>query len=264
MNFESYTTLALSRRDRILNVCFNRPEALNAVDQQMHADIVRCFSEMASDPDSDVVIISGIGKVFSAGGDLQHIQNMVERPSLFLAEMLDAKRLIFALLECPKPVIAKLNGHAIGLGATIALFCDLAFAVPGAKLGDPHVRIGFVAGDGGAVIWPHLIGHARAKEYLLTGRAITAEEAERIGLINRVVSVDSIDTVVDQFADELASSPKLAVQWTKMSINIALKQQTQAILDASIALEALSNMTQDHAEAVKALREKRAPMFTGT
>jgi enoyl-CoA hydratase len=126
------------------------------------------------------------------------------------------------------------------------------------------VRVGFVAGDGGAVIWPHLVGHARAKEYLLTGRAIAAEEAERIGLINRVVAADQIDAIVDQFADELANGPRLAVQWTKMSINIALKQQAQAVLDASVALEALSNMTQDHAEAVKALREKRAPIFTGT
>ena len=177
--------------------------------------------------------------------------------------MQDVKRLIFSLLDCPKPVIAKLNGHAFGLGATIALFCDLVFAVPGAKIADPHVRVGFVAGDGGAVIWPHLVGHARAKEYLLTGRAILAEEAERIGLINRVVPADQIDAVVDEFADELAGGPKLAVQWTKMSINIALKQQAQAILDASVALEALSNMTHDHAEAVTALREKRPPVFTG-
>jgi enoyl-CoA hydratase len=263
VNLDSYTTLKLSRRGRILNVSFNRPDALNSIDQQMHAEVVRCFSEMTGDPGSDVVILSGVGRAFSAGGDFQHMQDMVDKPSLFLDGMHDVKRLLFSLLDCPKPVIAKLNGHAIGLGATIALFCDLAFAVPGAKIGDPHVRVGLVAGDGGAVIWPHLLGHARAKEYLLTGRPLLAEEAERIGLINRVVAAEQIDAVVDAFADELASSPKLAVQWTKMSINIVLKQQAQSILDASVALEALSNATQDHAEAVKALRKKRAPVFTG-
>ncbi len=264
MNLDSFPTLRLWRRARILNVQFNRPAVLNAIDQQTHDDVVRCFGEMANDPDTDVVILSGAGRTFSAGGDFAYMQEMVDHPEVFLNGMHDAKRLVFSLLECPKPVIAKLNGHAIGLGATIALFSDMVFAVPGAKIGDPHVRVGFVAGDGGAVIWPHLIGHARAKEYLLTGRPIVAEEAERIGLINRVVAAEQIDEVVDQLADELASGPKLAVQWTKISINIALKQHAQAVLDASIAFEALSNVTRDHAEAVRALQEKRTPTFTGT
>lgn len=111
------------------------------------------------------------------------------------------------------------------------------------KIGDPHVRIGFVAGDGGTVIWPHLIGHARAKEYLMTGRPIIAEEAERIGLINHAVPKADLDRVVDEFAAELLAGPARAIQWTKLSVNIGLKQLANAVLDASLAYEALSNLT---------------------
>jgi enoyl-CoA hydratase len=160
-------------------------------------------------------------------------------------------------------MIAKLNGPAVGLGATIALLCDVIFAAPTAKIGDPHVKVGFAAGDGGAVIWPHLIGHARAKEYLMTGRLLTAEEAEKIGLINHVVPAAELDRAVDEFAQELLRGPMRAIQWTKLSVNIGLKQLAHAILDASVAYEALSNVTADHQEAVRAMREKRTPQFTG-
>jgi len=150
MDLTTYATFKFERRGRLLRAAFNSPGT-------------------------------------SAGGDLDRIQSMIDDPSIFLDDMPEVKRIVFALLDCPKPIIAKLNGHAIGLGATIALFCDVVFASRDAKIGDPHVRVGFVAGDGGAVIWPHLIGHAPAKEYLMTGRPLMAEEAERFGLINRAV-----------------------------------------------------------------------------
>jgi enoyl-CoA hydratase len=167
------------------------------------------------------------------------------------------------MLDCPKPIIAKVNGAAVGLGATIALLCDVIFAAPTAKIGDPHVKVGFTAGDGGAVIWPHLIGHARAKEYLMTGRLLTAEEAEKIGLINHVVPAAELDRTVEEFAQELLKGPMRAIQWTKLSVNIGLKQLAHAVMDASVAYEALSNVTADHREAVRAMREKRTPQFAG-
>ena len=160
-------------------------------------------------------------------------------------------------------MIAKVNGAAVGLGATIALFCDLIYAADNAKIGDPHVKVGYVAGDGGAVIWPQLIGYARAKEYLLTGDLLTGAEAARIGLINRALPADQLDAAVDEIAQKLANGASRAIQWTKLSVNTTLKQVAQQVMDASLAYEALSNLTKDHQEAVNAFREKRAPRFTG-
>jgi len=263
VEFNSYRTMRFARRGRILHADFNRPDVLNAVDHSTHQDLARLFSDITADRDTDVVILSGTGRAFSAGGDLDYIQGMIDAPDQFLDDMPDVKRIIFSMLDCPKPLIAKLNGHAIGLGATIALFCDVVFAAPEVKIADPHVRLGFTAGDGGAVIWPHLIGHARAKEFLMTGRAITAVEAERIGLINHVVPADELDKAVNDFADELCRGPTRAIQWTKLSVNIGLKQLAHAVMDASVAYEALSNHTEDHREAVRAAREKRPPIFKG-
>jgi enoyl-CoA hydratase len=263
MDTQSYTTLHFERRNRVLHVKFNRPDAMNAINHAAHAELVRFFAELSVDPLTDVTILSGAGRAFSAGGDIDHMQSMVDDPRIFLEQIPDIKRLIFSMLDCPKPIIAKLNGAAIGLGATIALFCDVIFAARGVKIGDPHVRVGLVAGDGGAVIWPHLIGHARAKELLMTGRIITAEQAEQFGLINHVVPAGDLDRVVDEFVEELSKGAMQAIQWTKLSVNIGLKQLAHAVMDASVAYEALSNGTDDHREAVLALREKRAPIFTG-
>jgi enoyl-CoA hydratase len=263
MDISSYETFLFERRGRLLHASFNRPETLNAIDKLAHSEIARFFAELATDPLTDVVILSGVGRAFSAGGDLNHIQAMIDDPRLFLDDLPLVKRIVFGMLDCPKPIIAKLNGAAVGLGATIALLCDVIFAAPTVKIGDPHVSVGFAAGDGGAVIWPHLIGHARAKEYLMTGRLLTAEQAEKIGLINHVVPAADLDRVVEEFAQELLQGATQAIQWTKLSVNIGLKQLAHAVLDASTAYEALSNVTADHQEAVLALREKRRPRFTG-
>lgn len=263
MDFSSYATMRFDRRDRILYAEFNRPASLNAVDQVTHKDLARLFGEVAADPQTAVLVLSGSGKAFSAGGDLDYIQHLIDSPRDFFDDIGDIKKIIFSMLDCPKPILAKLHGAAIGLGATIALFCDIVMAAPGIKIADPHVKLGFTAGDGGAVIWPHLIGHARAKEYLMTGKPILAEEAERIGLINRVVARDRLDAAVDELARELSNGPARAIQWTKMSVNIGLRALAHAVMDASVAYEALSNVTHDHSEAVRALKEGRPPVFKG-
>ena len=208
-------------------------------------------------------MLTGAGRAFSAGGDIEQMQRCIENPDLFLEDIQNAKRLVFSIIECSKPIIAKINGPAVGLGATVALFCDLAIATKQAKIADPHVNVGYVAGDGGAVIWPQLIGYMKAKEYLLTGDAVTGEEAAQMGLINRAVEASELDAAVDQLAQRLANGASKAIQWTKQSINIQLKHVAQSVLDASMALEALSNLTEDHREAVAAFREKRKPKFVG-
>src|SRR5690606_9418426 len=132
------------------------------------------------DSESDVVVLTGAGRAFSAGGDLDHIANNAAHPHLFDHEVRMAKRIIFAMLDLDKPLVCRLNGHAVGLGATLALFCDVIFAAEKAKIGDPHVHLGLVAGDGGAVIWAQRIGLGRAKEYLFTGELLSAQKAQEI------------------------------------------------------------------------------------
>jgi enoyl-CoA hydratase len=263
MNFADYKTLLFARRGRVLEITMNRPDKLNAVDDVMHAELARVFVEASNDSDCDIVMLTGAGRAFSAGGDIDWMQRMIDDPASFEKTAREGKQIVFSLLDCEKPVIAKLNGHATGLGATIALFCDVIFASEKAKIGDPHVCVGFVAGDGGAVIWPQLIGYARAKEFLMTGDLMTAEEAAKIGLINHAVPAADLDARVAEFADRLAAGATKAIRWSKMSANIGLKQLAHSIMDASLAYEAMSNVSADHQEAVNAFREKRAPKFTG-
>ena len=259
--FDDYQAILFSRRGRVLEVTLNRPEKLNATDAVLHTELARVFTDISNDPDSDIAVLTGAGRAFSAGGDVAWMQEAIDEPARFEQTIREAKQIVFGLIDCEKPVIAKLNGHATGLGCTIALFCDVIFAADHAKIGDPHVSIGFVAGDGGAVIWPQLIGYARAKEYLMTGDLMTAAQAAQMGLINYAVPADELDEKVDAFADRLAAGATRAIRWTKMSVNIGLRDLATSIMDASLAYEALSNITPDHAEAVRAFAEKRPPVF---
>jgi enoyl-CoA hydratase len=264
MDFASYTSIAFQRAGRVLTVTLNRPEALNAVDAVLHRELARVFTDVAADPESDVIVLTGAGKAFSAGGDLRWMQYAVDNPHTFETDTVDeARKIIFGLLDCDKPVICRLNGDAIGLGATIALFCDIIVADDTARIADPHVKVGLVAGDGGAAIWPQLVGFARAKEFLLTGDMVRAPEAARMGLINHAVPVGELDDKVMQLANRLAKGAQLAIRWTKRAVNVQLRDVVNRVLDASIAYEAVSNRTEDHKEAVSAFLEKRRPVFQG-
>jgi enoyl-CoA hydratase len=263
MDLSKYHAIAFRREGRVLHATLNRPETLNAINAELEEDLSALFDDVARDEETNVLVLSGAGRAFSAGGDIEQMQKVIDDPDLFLQGMAVGKHIIFSILDCPKPIVAKINGPAIGLGATLALFCDLIIAANHAKIADPHVKVGYVAGDGGAAIWPQLIGYARAKEFLLLGDTVTGEEAARIGLINRAVPAEDLDRTVDEVAQRLASGASRAIQGTKLSINIRLKQVVHSIIDASLAHEALSNLTKDHQEAVNAFREKRAPRFTG-
>jgi enoyl-CoA hydratase len=264
MRYSKFSRLFIEQSGAVLTVSLNRPEALNAVDRLMHAELANIFETAALDDTVAVIVLTGAGAAFSAGGDLDFMQQMIDDPRLQEIEgSALAKRTILGLLECPKPIIAKVNGDAIGLGATLALFCDLIIAAEHARIGDPHVRMGLVAGDGGAVIWPQLVGFARAKEFLLFGTLLSASEAERIGLINHAVPASELDAKVDAIAAKLAEGARLAIGWTKTSVNAVLRRMVSDSLDASLALEAITMRSDDHQEAVAAFREHRKPRFTG-
>jgi enoyl-CoA hydratase len=245
----------------IATVILNRPDKKNAVGLRMHAELSLIFRALERDPGVRVIVLTGAGTAFSAGGDLEWMQEMIDDPSIFEKTIREAKEIVLSMLDCEKPLIAKVNGHAIGLGASLALFCDVIFASTHARIGDPHVGAGLVAADGGAIIWPQLVGYARAKEFLMTGDLLTAEAAARIGLINHAVAAEQLDEVVGAFAQRLARGAQQAIRWTKASVNIGLKQLAVSILDGALAYEAVTNLSADHQEAVIAFREGRAPVF---
>ena len=263
MDTSGYETLALKQEGALLTVTLNRPALRNATNNLMERELCRAFRDAGHDTETRVVVLTGAGEVFSAGGDFDYIRDNLANPAKGWDAGQWGKQVIFTILDCVKPVIAKINGHCIGFGATLALFCDVTFAAEHAKIGDPHVALGLVAGDGGSVIWPQLIGFSRAKEYLFTGEPLLATEAARIGLINHAIPADALDGAVSAYASKLAAMPPRALQWTKASVNIALKQLAHSIMDASIAYELLSITTNDHRDAVAALSDKRKPTFTG-
>jgi enoyl-CoA hydratase len=183
--------------------------------------------------------------------------------ALWAANMEQARDLLMAVVDLDRPIIAKVNGAAVGLGATLALFCDIVVAGNTVKITDPHVGVGLSAGDGGALIWPELIGYARAKMHLLTGLPILGEEAARIGLVSEAVPSDRLDQRVDELAHMISLLPPVAVRLTKKSVNMSLRQKLDAMIEAHLGYETLSHLTDDHAEAVNALLAKRDPVFVG-
>jgi enoyl-CoA hydratase len=255
MDYSRYETLAFSKEDGILAMSFNRPEAINTVNAKLHTELARVFADIAADKSVDVVILTGAGKTFSAGGDIGWFDNITE-PELD-ALFIEARKIIVDLLEVPQPIIAAVHGAAAGLAATIALFCDIIYASDDARILDPHVRIGVTAGDGGAVIWPHLVGHARAKQYLLTGDVVGAVEAERIGLINQVVPQGLLQETARAMAKRLAGGRKQAIQTTKASVNKVLREQVNLILDTSLAMERQCFRSEDHKAAVRSFLQRK-------
>ncbi len=251
------------RRGRVLYAMITSTHRMNGVDEPMHDELARVFTELQRDAGSDIVVLTAKGRAFCAGGDFDWFEAQIEDPARFRAIAWDAKRIVGSLLEMEKPIICRLNGAAAGLGATIALLCDIIVADETALIGDPHVKVGLVAGDGGALIWPQLIGYARAKELLMTGDMVTATRAAELGLVNYAVPADRLDAKVEEMIAKLEANPKWAVRWTKTVANIPLRALAAELMDASIGWETVSNYLKDRREAVQATRGKRAPKLVG-
>jgi enoyl-CoA hydratase len=247
----------------VLRVVIAHPtNPLNVVDRDMHVELARLFRELKRERTARAILLTGSGKAFSAGGDFDFLRTLQD-PDQLEALRRDAKQLIWDLLDVEPPIVAAVNGPAVGLGASIALLCDVIFMADTASILDPHVRVGVVAGDGGAAIWPLLLGPARAKQYLLTGDALDAAEAERIGLVNRVVPAAELEREALAFAARLAAGAPLAVQLTKQAVNKLVKDALNTAFDASLALELFTFRSDDHREALAAIRERRPPVFRG-
>jgi enoyl-CoA hydratase len=261
--YEGYEAIRFERIGDVLRVILDNPRnELNAVDAGMHAELQRLFEELKREDAARAVILTGAGRAFSAGGDFGWMSSI--RPEDFAGMLREGKQIVWNLLDVEVPIIAAVNGPAVGLGATLALLCDVIFMAEEAKLADPHVRVGIVAGDGGAVAWPLAVVPAVAKRYLLTGDSLTAADAQRLGLINEVVPADGLQDAALSFAERLALGAPLAVRYTKLAVNQLVKQAMTTAFDYSTALEVLTFASADHREALRALSEKQQPRFSGT
>ena len=270
IDYGEYEFLNVAVADRIATIAINRPDRLNAVHNALHHELEQIWLDVRADQDVNAIILTGAGRAFCAGGD---VKGMAEGTLSGAAPKKgkgrgrgpiaasNGRRVIENMLDVEQPIIGAINGDAIGLGATLALLCDITVASEKARFADTHVKVGIVAGDGGAVIWPLLIGPHRAKEFLMRGNFISGAEAGRIGMVNYAVGPEDVMTKARELARELADGPTWAIRWSKLAVNKWLKQQANLILDASLAYEMMTFNTKDHQEAVKAFVEKRKPNF---
>ncbi len=256
-------TIRLARDGDVLVATIDHPTSdLNAVDEILHRDLAELMRRLRQETEARAVLLTGAGRAFSAGGDFGWFPTLrtVERLALLHRE---AKQIIWDLLDVPIPVVCGLNGPAVGLGASVALLCDVIVMADNATVLDPHVRVGIVAGDGGAAIWPLLAGPAVAKQYLLTGDPVPASEAHRLGLVNEVVPAAELPDRALAWARRLAAGAPLALQYTKAAVNQQVKRALLESFDLSTALELTTLLSDDHREALAAMSEKRRPVFRG-
>ena len=258
-----FETLRVERRGFVLEVTIDHPKSdLNAVDATLHEELTTLFRTLRSESDARAVLLTGSGRAFCAGGDFAWFPKLQGLENLEPLRR-DGKQLIWDLLDVEVPIVAALNGPAVGLGASIALLCDVIFMADTASIADPHVRVGIVAGDGGTAIWPLVLGPARAKEFLLTGDKVDAATAERIGLVNHVVPAAELMDAARAFADRLAAGAPLALRYTKLAVNKWIKSVANIAFVVATALEIVTFQSEDHREALAAIREKRKPVFKG-
>lgn len=269
MDYSEYQFLKVETVDRVATVTLNRPDALNAVNNRVHHELEHIWLDLASDRDVNAIILTGAGRAFCAGGDVKGMASgtligQEGRKSRFDRGPIAAangRRLVENMLDVEQPIIGAINGDAVGLGATLALLCDITVVSEKARFADTHVKIGVVAGDGGAVIWPLLIGPHRAKEFLMRGNFMSGAEAGRIGMVNYAVPLEQVLPKARELAQELADGPTFAIRWSKLAVNKWLKEQANLIMDTGLAYEMMTFNTADHKEAVQSFVEKRKPNF---
>lgn len=256
---DRYEHIAIDHRDDgVVLATLNRPDRLNAVNGVLHGELARLPREFDADRDARVLVVTGAGRAFCAGGDFSPGGGTEREMTLE-----EARQIVDHLLECSKPVISAVNGYAMGLGATIALLADVVYASRSAVFADTHVVMGLGAGDGGQLIWPLLMGVNRAKYFLMTGERLGAEDAERMGLVNFVVDDGSVVDEALALAVRLAAGPAVAISASKMAVNGYLRMLSSVVMPLSLALEGRSMASADHREAVAAFQEKRPPRYTG-
>lgn len=250
-------SLLLETSDGVARVTLNRPEAMNAFDDELHEEFPRMLARIDDDPETRAVVLTGSGRAFSAGGSLDDFALFGEDQQARGKAMRQARRLVDMMLGVRVPIIAAVNGPAVGLGCTLATLCDVVFAADDTFVADPHVTVGLVAGDGSAVTWPYLTSLLKAKEYLLTGERIPAAKAVELGLVNHAVPRDELLERATAFAAKVAGLPPQAVQDTKSVLNQHLRAASVATLGFGIAAETHSHDTPEYRAIAEGLRSRR-------
>ena len=262
MNYHLPDEVSVTSDGAVRIVTLNRPDTLNAVNAGLHRAMARVWGQISEDPDARAVLLTGSGRAFCAGGDMEWFQRIQVDPPLRARLMLEAKQVMVEMARFPLPVVAAVNGPAMGLGCSIAVLSDVVFMAENSYLADTHVAIGLVAGDGGAAAWPLAAGLLRSKWYLFTGDRISPTEAVEMGLANWVVPNADLYSKAMAAAQRLASLPAFALQSTKRAINLHLERAIVGVMDYALAAESESFLLAEHQEQVEAFLS-RSPRKEG-
>jgi enoyl-CoA hydratase len=261
MNYAEYQHLEFDHRPNgVLLVTLNRPDVFNATNARLHWELTQIWKTVDDDPQTKVVLVTGKGKAFSAGGDIEMLDQMAGNPEAVARSMREAADIVYNMVNLDKPIVSAINGVAVGAGLAVALMADISIMSETARLTDGHLRLGVGAGDHAVIIWPILCGMAKAKYYLLTAEFIDGKEAERIGLVSLCAPPDQLMDKAWEVANKLAAGSQHAIRWTKRSLNNWIRTASPAF-DASLALEMLCFLMPDVKEGIQALKDRRAPKF---
>jgi enoyl-CoA hydratase len=251
----------VERDGHLLIAQIDRPDSpLNPVNAQLHHDLGQLFRDLKTESEARAVVLTGVGTAFSAGGDFDWFGELRTVEAVHHLRR-EAKQIIWDLLDVEIPILCAMNGPAVGLAASIALLCDMVIMSQTAMIADPHVTVGLVAGDGGAAIWPLLLGPLAAKRHLMLGDPLSADDALRYGIATEVCAPEDLWERSLYWARRFAAGAPLAVQGTKAAVNQQIKQALLTSFDLSTALEIPCLLSADHVEAVDAFRNRRAPVF---
>lgn len=266
-DYGRFRSILAERHDKVLVLTLNRPERLNAVGDDMHEGLEAILADLHRDTSIRAVVLQGAGRAFCVGGDVKAFADApaVEQTPHEAMTLVtrSAGNLIERFLDVPQPIIAAVQGYAMGLGATLALLCDVVLVAEDAQIADTHVPIGLVAGDGGALTWPMGMPMGAAKYYLMTGERISGSEAVRLGLALRTLPAAELQERALEMAQRMAALPPLALQGTKRTLNRILRHRNQLVTEVGLQLEAATFLSADHKEASSAFVEKRPPVFHG-
>ena len=246
--------------DRILRITMDAPDRLNAADETMHDELGRIWKDVEADPDISVAILRGAGDAFSAGGDFDMIDKMIDNFETRARVWREARDLVYNVINCSKPIVSAMHGPAVGAGLVAGLLADISIAAKDARIIDGHTRLGVAAGDHAAIVWPLLCGMAKAKYYLLLCEPVSGEEAERIGLVSMCVDESELQDTAVKVAQKLARGAPAAIRFTKYALNNWLRMAGPTF-DTSLALEFLGFTSPEAEEGLASLREKRHPNF---
>lgn len=258
-----FKDVLVKKEDGVAVVTLNRPEAFNALSLEMREEIGTIFYNFRTDDSVRAVVLTGAGRAFCAGGDVKAMADI--KPSMEMKDFVRnvIHRAVIAMTSLEKPVIAMVNGVATGAGCFLALLCDMIIASENARFGMAFIRVGLGPDWGGAYLLPRLVGLAKAKELLFTGKIIDAKEAERIGLINQVVPTDQLESTTMELASKLAQGATRAIGTTKTLLNRVADMDMMSALEYEASVASLMVQTEDHKEGVEAFIQKREPRFQG-